>query len=133
MNWFMFFFFVLFSSLFYTLSNSVRLARNSRITSFIDSRFSVVCGMLCFLVSFVCVFARLYMFVYVLLPVSECFLWVFCCCEPYSTSLSLCIFQQCYCKGLNVRDVVRLISSVELLGPQKLSKRFRNGKCVAYS
>lgn len=52
------FFFVLFSSHFlHTLKLS--LARNSRITSFIDSRFSVVCGMLCFLVSFVCVFARL--------------------------------------------------------------------------
>lgn len=119
--------------IFYTLSNSVSLVILVLLhSSILDSLLCVVCCVFLFR-SFVCL--PVCMFVYVLLPVSECFLWVFCCCEPYTTSRSLshCIFKQCYCKWLNVRDVVRLKSSVELLGPQKLFKRFRNGKCVACS
>lgn len=107
-NWFMFFSSSCFLVIFYTLSNSVSLVILVLLhSSILDSLLCVVCCVFLFR-SFVCL--PVCMFVYVLLPVSECFLWVFCCCEPYTTSrsLSLCIFKQCYCKGLNVRDVVRL-------------------------
>lgn len=115
--------------IFYTLSNSVSLVILVLLhSSILDSLLCVVCCVFLFRSFVCCPSVCLY---------TCCCQWVnvFCCCEPYSTSLSLslCIFKQCYCKGLNVRDVVRLKSSVELLGPQKLFKRFRNGKCVACS
>lgn len=133
-NWFMFFSSSCFLVIFYTLSNSVSLV----ILVLLHSSILILCCVWyvvfsCFVRLCVCPSVCLY---------TCCCQWVNVSCEyfvvlnltpPLALSLSHCIFKQCYCKGLNVRDVVRLKSSVELLGPQKLFKRFRNGKCVASS